>query len=227
MKNAIQYPLLFIFCLLLTGVSLQGQRWGKKTITGEGPLVKKTLAVKDFDSFGLGMNATVYVKQGRNFRVEIEAQKNIIDALELEVEDGAWNAGFGDDTKARNYKKAKIWITMPTVRSLAIGGTGEIIGESEFKDLGDLKLSIAGSGEIDFSGDAKDGKLSIAGSGTIRGENLKMDNAKVNIAGSGKTYLHMNNGDLKVSIAGSGDVYYKGKANVSSSIAGSGRVKSM
>ena len=222
-----------VVSLLLVGLFLipatsHAQMWGKrKTITGQGALVKKTLSVSDFEKVGLGLNATLYVTQGNSYKVEIEAQENIINELNKEVEDGSWNIGFGDKVNARDYKKAKVWITMPTVKALSIGGSGEIIGQTPFTNLGDLKLSIAGSGDIEFAGDADDVKLNIAGSGTIKAEDLRVDNAKVSIAGSGTSYIHVNNGDLDVSIAGSGKVYYKGKAGIKTSIAGSGKVSSI
>jgi len=214
-------------CLGLVTTSLHAQKWNKKSITGQGALVKQTLSVDDFQSIGVGLNATVYLTQGSRYKVEIEAQKNIIDALKKEVKDGSWNIGFGDKVNAKNYKKAKIWITMPTVRSLSIGGSGEIIGQTAFNNLDDLKLSIAGSGEIDLKGDAKACKLNIAGSGKINAKNLEMASAKVSIAGSGTTYVHVKGGELNVSIAGSGSVFYNGSAKIKTSIAGSGSVQSL
>ena len=223
----VKFAAVLILGLVLVPFSADAQKWRKKSINGEGPLVKKTLDVSGFESVGLGLNATVYITKGNNYKVEIEAQENIINELNTDVKDDSWSIGFDRDINARNYKKATVWITMPTVKNLAIGGTGEIIGKTPFNNLGDMKFSIGGSGEIEFAGSAKNVKLSIAGNGTIKAEDLKVDNAKVSIAGSGTSYIHVDDGDLDVSIAGSGKVYYKGKAGIKTSIAGSGKVTSM
>lgn len=225
-------PLLQILSMLLLTAglttSLTAQSWGNKTtINGEGPMVKERLNVEGFTSIGLGMQATVYLTQGSSYSVEIEAQKNIIDALKKEVDDDSWNIGFEDNIRVRNYKKATIWITMPTLQDVAIGGSGEIYGKTPFRNLGNMKISIAGSGEIELAGDAKDTKLSIAGSGTIKAKDLKVASAKISIAGSGNTYIFVDDGDLDVSVAGSGKVFYKGRASIKTSIAGSGSVSTI
>lgn len=217
-------------CFFLLGLlhPLAAQSWGsKKTINGEGSLVKQPIDLDGFTAIGLGLQADVYLTQGDDYRVEIEAQQNIIDALEKEVENDQWNIGFGNNVRVRNYKKATIWITMPTLSGVAIGGSGNITGETPFKNMGDLKIAIGGSGDIKLAGDAKDVKLNIAGSGTIKAEDLKVANVKINIAGSGKTYIHVDDGDMNVSIAGSGKVFYKGSARIKTSIAGSGSVSSI
>lgn len=228
MKKCTQWLAILILSIALLPTGADAQNWrGKKTLNGEGPLVKKTLDVNNFESIGVGLRATVYLRQGSDYKVEIEAQQNIIDELNKDVKGGSWDIGFDEDIRVKEYKKATLWITMPTIESMAIGGSGDIIGETPFNNLGDLSISIGGSGNISFSGNAKDLKMSIAGSGKIKAEDLKVDNAKVSIAGSGTTYIHVDNGDLNVSIAGSGKVFYKGKAGIKTSIAGSGSVSSI
>lgn len=228
MKKFTQWLAVFILSIALLPTGADAQKWrSKKTINGEGPLVKKTLDVDNFESIGVGLRATVYLTQGSSYKVEIEAQQNIIDELNRDIRDGSWNIGFEDNVRARDYKKATVWITMPTIESMSIGGSGDIIGETPFNNLGDLSISIGGSGNVSFAGDAEDLKMSIAGSGKIKAEDLKVDNAKVSIAGSGTTYIHVDDGDLNVSIAGSGKVFYKGKAGIKTSIAGSGSVSSI
>ena len=223
----ILFVLLLGIALIPSSVNAQNSK-KRQTINGQGAKVKQTLSVDDFQSVGLALNGTIYVKQGNSHQVEIEAQKNIIENLNLEVKDGSWSIGLGKNKNARNYQKITVWITMPTVKGLSIAGSGEIIGKSDFNNLDDLKLSIGGSGTINFSGKANSLKASIAGSGSIDSKNLQATNAKVSIAGSGKAYLDVGNeGNLTVSIAGSGNVYYKGRAKIKTSIAGSGKVESM
>lgn len=217
-------------CYLMIAMTcpLAAQSWiNKKTISGKGELVKQKIELDEFTGIGLGIKAVVYLTQGKNYSIEIEAQQNIIDALKKEVKDDQWNISFEDKLRVRNYQQATIWITLPTLTKLAIGGTGEIIGKTPFQNLGNLELSIGGSGDIQLAGAAKNVTMSIAGSGTIRTDALKVAKATISIAGSGKAYVHLDDGDLDVSVAGSGKVFYKGKARVAAKIAGSGTVKSM
>jgi hypothetical protein len=219
MKN-IRFAILAIAAGLFALAGLQAQ-----TITGQGPKVKKELKLSSFQSIGLGVKGTVYLTKGPQ-KVTIEGQENIIDELEKDVENGSWNIGFGNYKKVRNYDELTIYISLPTVEKLSIGGSGAIIAKDAFEDLGELGLSIGGSGTIEFKGSADSAKISIAGSGDVRASELRAGSCKVSIAGSGDAAVEVN-GELNVSIAGSGKVKYKGNPRIKTSVAGSGTVSSM
>jgi uncharacterized protein YggL (DUF469 family) len=201
-----------------------GQNYNGPAITGQGEIVKKKLNVDNFHSLGLGINATVYLTQGSSHSVEIEAQQNIIDNLELEVENGSWN--IKGKKRIKDYKSVVIHITMPTVKALSIGGSGKILGKSDFKNLEELKVSIGGSGEVSLAGSATTTSISIAGSGKVDVRQLGSASSKVSIAGSGDAFVDVKD-KLTVSIAGSGSVFYNGKPSVKTSVAGSGKVESL
>lgn len=213
--------LLLAVCWYSTAFS---QNYSGPAISGQGEIVKKKLNVADFNSIGLGIHATIYLTQGNQQSVEIEAQQNIIDNLELDVENGSWN--IEGKKRIKDYKDVVIHITVPTVKALSIGGSGKILGKNEFKNLGDLKVSIGGSGEVSLAGSASSTYISIAGSGKVDIRQMDSNSSKVSIAGSGDAYVDAKT-SLNVSIAGSGSVYYSGKPSVKSSVAGSGRVESL
>ena len=221
MKN-LNLTLLFAMLCLFTFGSLHAQSWKKATISGEGPRVKKELDIASFKSFGLGVNADVFITKGPQ-KVTIEAQQNIIDNIKRTVRSESWSIEHNYNVK--KHDKITIWISMPTVEALAIGGSGSIISQDAFEGLDELAFSIAGSGKIEFSGSAKSLEVSIAGSGDLVAADLTADRCEVSIAGSGDCSIHVNDA-LEVSIAGSGDVRYKGSPKISSSIAGSGDVRS-
>lgn len=216
MKTLQNIILLALSTLLITGVA-------HAQLTGQGPVVTQELDLPEFHSIGLGVSGTVYLYQGNARKVEVEGQQNIIDALRKEVSGGSWNIGF-DERRVGNYKKLVIRITLPTVEDLSIGGSGSIIAEDAFEGLGDMKMSIGGSGSIEFAGSAQKLKVSIGGSGSVKADRLKVQDCKVSIGGSGSAYVEVSD-NLDVSIAGSGDVVYNGRPRVSSSIAGSGKVR--
>lgn len=222
--------LLFLSCALLAGnISAQKWDWGngsRKTITGEGPTVSKEIALDNFQSLGLSITADVRLEKGNRQKVVIEAQQNIIDAIERKVKGDSWNITFGDDTRAKDFSKITIYITMPTVRALSLAGSGSIATATPFDGLDAISFSVAGSGNIVFAGSAKSAKISIAGSGDVRAEDLKVTDCKVSIAGSGDCLIDVS-GTLKASIAGSGDVRYKGSPRVEISSVGSGAARSM
>ncbi|MCB0634552.1 MAG: head GIN domain-containing protein [Saprospiraceae bacterium] len=212
--------LLFIAIVALLNTSWA--QWG--SISGEGPVVTKTLKIDRFDEIGLAVVGKVFISKGSTQKVTVEGQANIIDNLETEVKDGEWSIKF--DQKAKNYEPLIFRITVPEIEGLAVAGSGSIIGEDDFNGMDRLDFSIAGSGDIEFSGSARKVSVSIAGNGDVDIADLKTEDCKVDIAGSGNCKIEVVE-SLSVSIAGSGDVTYKGSPRVSTSIAGSGRVKQM
>ena len=210
-------------------------------IYGEGATVTEKIDLETITGIGLGISADVFVKQGSTQEITIKGQKNIIDNIKKEVRGGSWNIEFEKHVKKHN--DIKIYITLSTLKDVSIGGSGSIIGQGKFTNLGDLNLSIGGSGDIEINADAKDiscniggsgeMKLSgtgdelsinIGGSGDIDAFDLSVKRCSVSTAGSGDVNVNVSD-ELDVSMVGSGDVTYKGNPKVHSSIVGSGDVE--
>ena len=129
-------------------------------------------------------------------------------------------------TNLKRHDGIDVYITLPMIDELSVAGAGSIIGETDFTNVDDLEVSIAGSGDITLNGSGEDLEVSVAGSGDIDLAGFKVDDCEVSIAGSGDCEVNVS-GSLEVNIAGSGDVKYKGDPDkVKSSIAGSGDVRS-
>lgn len=218
----------------------QSQSWWRSGISGEGPIVKRTLDLDNFNKLVLTNNAKVYLRQGSTQSVEVEAQENIIDNLVTDVSDRTWKIRF--DQSVRRYDGMKVYITIPTLEGIRLSGSGSIIGENKFTGLDELGVSISGSGDINLeieantvdthisgSGDIRlagrtnNHGISISGSGEVEAYNLSSANCKVRISGSGDCEVEVQE-DLEVRISGSGDVNYKGRPRVSSRISGSGDI---
>ncbi len=221
--NALSLALLLV---TIVSLPLQGQKWNRQSVSGTGGMVTQTLDIDDFNKLGVALHAKVILTQGNTQKVTVRGQQNIIDIIEKEVDGGSWDIGFPRKYKVKNYDKLTINITMPSFKALAIAGSGEIETSGDFSGLGNVNMAIAGSGDISVSGSAQDIHLEIAGSGSIDVAGLTSSDCEVEIAGSGDCEVNVG-GKLDVSIAGSGSVRYKGSPSVSSSIAGSGSVRSM
>jgi len=210
-------------------------------IYGKGATVTEKIDLETITSIGLGISADVFVKQGSTQEITIKGQKNIIDNIKKKVKGGSWNIEF--DKQVKKHEDIKIYITLSTLKDVSIGGSGSIIGQGKFINLGDLSLSIGGSGDIEINVDAKDiscsiggsGEMklagsgdelsiSIGGSGDIDAFDLSVKRCSVSTAGSGDVNVNVSD-ELDVSMVGSGDVTYKGNPKVHSSIVGSGDVE--
>ena len=227
---------LFLSVILISG--------GSKALAQE----KETRDVGSFSSINLSLPADLYLTQGNDTKVVIEAEQKILDLIRTEVvgnnlkikyKNGIWNI--------RSNKHIKIYVSTPDVEGLFLSGSGNIKAETQIKtksldfsisgsgnividDLvaSDIEGHISGSGDIDLSGSetAETMEISISGSGDFFAENLKVNSVELRISGSGTCRVFAVS-ELEASISGSGSVYYKGNPRVNAKASGSGKIRSI
>jgi len=213
-------------------------------VTGEGPVVTKTITVPEFSGIDLAGAANIIISQGATQNVEVSAQQNIIDRLLTKVAGGIWTVKL-EDGNYSNYDLT-IHITVPVIRSISVSGSGNV-EVNDFTGQDDLELDISGSGNIEmnaFGGcenlsvtitgsgnvvgkkdftDLKNMSVHISGSGNFMAYPVVSDNCHISIPGSGVCFVTVNDA-LNISISGSGSVFYKGSPTLTQSISGSGVV---
>jgi hypothetical protein len=217
-----------------------------KKISGEGPIVVESRDITGFVAIKSGSPADIFLAPGPDYKVEIESQQNIIDAIETVVKDRTLEIREKHGIQLKPKQRIKVYITAPDVQSLAVHGSGNIDVTRDFIGT-HLDLKIKGSGSINVpylevdrlyadisgSGDIRvqDGavqaeELTISGSGDMTMPNLEAKNAEARISGSGNIRLFATD-HLKVRISGSGNVYYRGTPTIDVEISGSGSLKRM
>lgn len=228
---------IMLMCILLLGINLAGF----DLLLAQGGQIRNVAA---FDELNLSISANVYLTQGSEQKVEIQASDKTLELIETEVKGSALNIKWSR-MNIRNSENIKIYITMNNVNALRIAGSGDIIAKDlisssnlELKisgsgniDLADLKANkifakISGSADISLKGTQTVGALEvgISGSGDVIAENLPVNNVEVSISGSGDCKINALE-SLRARVAGSGDVYYKGNATIDAKVSGSGSVK--
>ncbi|MEM8909468.1 MAG: head GIN domain-containing protein [Bacteroidota bacterium] len=208
-------------------------------ISGRGETISREVSMAEFIGIKLEIDAEVFVTQGNTQSVLIEAEQNIFNLIELDVQNDIWEIEF--DECVRDYDDIQIFITLPTIRLLSIAGSGLIRGENLFEvnriDLdilgsGDIDVAIdalevdaeiAGSGKMFLEGNAEEFDFETSGSGDFRAFDLSTQEGKVELNGSGDAEVQVAN-LLDIEINGSGDVYYRGFPALDVQISGSGRV---
>ncbi len=172
---------------------------------------------------------------------DIEAKKG---EVKIESRDGTLQIGSSDNWKLRREGVVKLTVGFKNIDDIRLQGSGNLMGTGPLK-FDDVRLSIAGSGDIDLkevqvsselkasiggsgniklAGTATSLNVSVAGSGDFAGEVFKADTVKVAIAGSGDVKVWSNK-EISLSIAGSGNVDHWGPGKVvKQSIAGVGSV---
>ena len=235
--------IILIIILILPLSIISCSKEYKSGIIGRGAIETRTLVMDDFTGFKNTISADIYISQGDEQKVIIEAQENIIDILSLDrVESGFWTIKYDDLDFVGRIKPVKIYITVPSLDKLETSGSGDVRGETSFTDLDKLELvvsgsgnifldlesealelTISGSGNINLSGEAKTIGAKISGSGNIKAFDLLSNRVICRIAGGGDGRLSVED-HLIALISGGGDIIYKGTPEMHVRVSGSGKV---
>ncbi|WP_341843001.1 head GIN domain-containing protein [Chitinophaga caseinilytica] len=211
-------------------------------VSGSGRVATETRNVKPFSRLEVEGSMDVYITKGSGGSATLEAEDNILPLIEL-IEDGdKLRIKFRNNVNIRTHKDVKVELATDQLTDVELAGSGDIKIGSHFTadrpvrlsiagsgdmeaafSAPEIRLSIAGAGDIDLKGETRDMSVDIAGSGNCNAFDLMAETAEVNIAGSGNIKLHASR-TLKASILGSGDIYYKGEPSMNVNKMGSGGV---
>lgn len=218
----------------------------KDRIKGTGPTVNETFLISDFSKVSLSMGADVNYIYDQDYSVEVSAQQNVIDAMNIKKDGSTLSLKFRTGTHLLKYDKVTFTVRSPQFEGGNVSGSGDLNVTGDFKST-NLNLDISGSGKIiiqkietgnvdaDISGSGKmeihSGKATtvntkISGSGKLYLEGMQAEDVSTKTSGSGKTKVWATD-KLYARISGSGDVYYKGNPSVSTDISGSGKIEKL
>ena len=216
-----------------------------KKVVGEGDLQTETRNVTDFSGVSASIGGRIFYKIDPVYKVEIIAQRNILDVIQATKQNGHLLIKIKDGVRIRSNEEITVNISAPTGDYFHLSGEGDLVvtGSISATDLdlsisgtgnviipaatiaNNIKAAISGSGDIKvLSGSAKNEELKISGSGQLLLEGVTAENGKTTISGSGDMKVSLSK-TLDATISGSGSVYYHGNPLISTSISGSGKVK--
>ncbi len=200
---------------------------GSKGITGTGAIERTIRDVKDFKSVDLASSANVFIKQGTTFKVEVETHKNIADVFETVVENGVLRLQTKKGIWNLRFDKLNVYIEMPTVESIDISGSGDMVVETALTGE-NMSLHISGSGNIvsEKGMTAKTLKVLLSGSGDIKAQSVSTTELSAKISGSGGLDLSGTANKADYIVSGSGNIAaktMKSKA-VTALVSGSGSI---
>lgn len=212
-------------------------------VNGKGGIVTEFRSVgHNFTALHSGIDADVYFKQGPYEQVELRAQRNILDIIELNTTGGTLHIQFRKGTSAYSYAKPQIFITAPEFTEIKVSGSGDMYSQNVITgdeillqvsgsgelyanlDMNKVSTRISGSGDVELDGKTTTHNVEVSGSGEIEAFGLESDNCIIRVSGSGDAEVFVNY-FLDVKISGSGSVRYRGNPQVNSQISGSGSVK--
>jgi hypothetical protein len=224
-------------------------------VAANAQTVKKTVELPEFKAIYVNSGYTVNLKQSNKQEVIVETLPEIWDLTSIKVENGILMINMErkpespnksiwakiDDIKLKT--PMKITVSVKNINELQVNGNGKIITMNSLAS-DQLKLSLAGNGEMDLDikatkvktdvtgsgsinlkGYATSNEVFIAGSGSLKAFACELETSNVKISGNGTCELNVTQA-LESLVAGSGSVKHKGNTKtVTKKIYGSGAVE--
>jgi hypothetical protein len=219
----------------------------KKLVFGDGAIETEVRSVTNFTGLTSSISGTVNYSIGTTFKVEIIAQRNIINVLETYLNNGKLAIRYKDAIAVSGGKDVIINVTAPSLDYVHLSGSGKInvsgnlVGNtltSSLSGSGDIYVSsvqltdkliagVSGSGGLHiWSGAVPNALMTMSGSGKIIADAVAVNTATASISGSGTMQIKVVQ-NLNASISGSGDIYYRGTPSIIANISGSGKIRQL
>ena len=196
---------------------------------GTGKMFTRSIALNNFEEIVLEIGADVFITQAETQSVNIIAQDNILDKINMSVSNTELRINY--DGCVNRHDGIQIYISVANLNRITNVDTGMIIIDSYFEvpemdifldgrgDIlcmnlnvtGELNSQIYGSGDIILMSSDTIGNhlIELNGFGNVRAYSFPVLDTKVRVDASGNAYLNAIT-DLDVKINGTGNIYYQG-----------------
>jgi hypothetical protein len=187
---------------------------------GSGHAVAVSRHVAPFTGVALAGANLVTVRVGAPQAVVVRGDDNLVGRVTTKVQRG--ELVIGNRGSFRTKAPMSVDVTVPTLDSLALGGSGQIVVEGV--NAPSFAVALPGSGSLFVSGTTGRLDARLAGSGQMQLGELTSRDATVAIGGSGTVLVNVTR-SLDASVSGSGVVaYFGGPPSVTTHVTGSGTV---
>ena len=196
---------------------------------GNGTMFTQTRTLNNFDRIILEIGADVFVTQAETQSVNIIAQDEILDKINMSVSNGELLINYAGCVNS--HDGIQIFISLPELSRITNVDTGLVMLEGYFEvpeleifldGRGDilcmnlnvtelLNSKIYGAGNLTFMGSdtIQNHFIEINGFGNVKAYSFPTYDVKIRNNNSGHAYLQAIS-NLDVQISGSGNIYYKG-----------------
>ncbi len=197
----------------------------RKTVHGNGNVITKERKAEYFAGVKVSTGIDVYLKQGDNESISVEADENIQEYILTEVRDGVLNVYT--EINIRDEERKRVYVTMKEVKSVRTASAGDVIGETPVKSdrlvlstssAGDIKLEvyakeieldISSAGDMTLKGEADVLKADLSSAGDLNAYDLKVREADISASSAGNADINVSE-RITARASSAGDVNYKG-----------------
>ena len=234
MKNL---KLALIPLLCVATIACADAQW-KKRVTGSGDVQKEERKATEFSGVRTSSAIDVYLSQGNNPRIVVEADDNLLEYIVTEVKNDVLRV-YPDDVNIRRAERLRVYVTMKNIEFIGTSSAGDVIGETPVKaeslkisasSSGNVKLEVyakelflttSSAGDITLKGTADYVEASTSSAGDIKAYDLEVKEADLSSSSAGDIKITVTE-RLKARASSAGDIYYYGNPEYVDSKSSSG-----
>ncbi len=193
-----------------------------KQIYGSGKIVTESRNLSECSGITLNNVGKVYLNQGDDQSITIEADDNIIDRVITHKGNGSVSVGLAEGSYSNIT--LRIYITLKTIENISITGAGKVECTSPIQS-DNLYCFIEGAGSLNLNGEADFLNCIINGTGNINAFNFTVKKCTSTVNGAGSCIFHVTD-ELYAVVSGAGSiVYYGNPPVVKTSVSGLGQIQ--
>ena len=198
---------------------------------GTGKQVSEERNLNAFNQIYLQDEIEVHLTEGSEYKVKVEAGKQVIKLVKTIVKDGVLT--ISDENKCdftRSYKREVIvYVTLPKIRKLVNDGLGDVYMDTQFNcdtlnyymsNSGNMHLNLNanivyggmhGNGDVYMKGIVNESSVFAGGQGYFYGFEAVAQKVILTLNTSGRMEVNVNS-LMKIDMyeRSTGDIYYKG-----------------
>ena len=180
-------------------------RWPRVSVRGSGRVVAEEREVGGFTGVKLSTIGTLYIEVGNTESLRIEAEDNILECLETDVEGDMLRIRNRPNTNLRPTKPVEYYLTVRVLDEISLSSSGDAIAGDLETDRFTVSISSSGGFEMEKLS-ARQVEVDISSSGDVGLDWLAADLIDVSISSSGN--LRIAGGEVesqRIRISSSGD----------------------
>lgn len=206
---------------------------------GNGEIVNETRDVtEDFTAIAASEGLEVYVKQGEDYYIEVEADENIIELIGTDIRNGRLKIhaieNIGQATK-------KVYVTLPEITVLKSSSGANLRTEGMFKadrleidsssgsilaaefTANALELEASSGANLSISGSSDTANIDVSSGGNINAKELQVKVCHAEASSGGNIKIHVLE-SLTADAGSGGNISYSGEPDVQKKKSVSGSV---
>jgi hypothetical protein len=180
--------------------------FGRVAVSGSGHVISQERAISDVTGINLMTIGNVHIALGDREELRIEAEDNLLPHLKTNVYDGQLELDNGDGVWPQPTRPINFFVTVKSLDSLALSGSGHI--EAPDLTADHFRVRLSGHGDIRLGTlSARRAKLGLSGLGNLHLASSQVEQQDVTLSGHGNLHLdRMDAQDVDVRISGSANM---------------------